>query len=421
MRIGRTLPPAATPIGLAAFLSGLISIGRGDKELRRFQEEMKGHYGVRHCFLVSSGKAALTLILLALKDLQPERQRVILPAFTCFSVPSAVVRAGLDIGLCDQHPETFDFDFDRLPAILQPEKASQERADAEGDRPTGAARPLAVLSTHLFGYQSDVDRLRKVIADPGIAIIEDAAQAMGEVSAQGKLGTLGDVAFFSLARGKAFSTVEGGVILTNRDDLAERLAARLKSIPQYDLRSHLNLMVTALALMLLMHPRLFWMPKALPFLRLGETLFDVDFPIRGMSAFQAGLTRNWQERLNVLREGRQGKVRRLLAGLRAAQCAGLVMSLATPALIRLPIRIASGPRKLALLNESNRLGLGIMPVYPSSIDAIPELKARIRGGPFPIAAARARELVTLPTHGFLTDADLVAITELVARVSRPAF
>ena len=76
-----------------------------------------------------------------------------------------------------------------------------------------------------------MEGLRTVLRDPGVAIVEDAAQAMGEASEGGKLGALGDVGFFSLGRGKALSCMEGGVILTNRDDIAEGLRDILPRLP----------------------------------------------------------------------------------------------------------------------------------------------------------------------------------------------
>src|SRR5947208_14968816 len=118
MRIGRTLPPAATPIGVREIVSGLCGIFRGRKELGRFRSELKEHFGVKHCFLVSSGKAAFTLILLALKELFPDRDEVLIPAFTCYSVPSSVVPSGRRIRLCDVRPDSFDFDFDKLSTLL---------------------------------------------------------------------------------------------------------------------------------------------------------------------------------------------------------------------------------------------------------------------------------------------------------------
>ena len=56
-----------------------------------------------------------------------------------------------------------------------------------------------------------------------------------------------------------------------------------------------------------------------------------------------------------------------------------------------------------------------MPAYPTSINAIPELRGKIPGGPFPVAECYARELVTLPTHAYVTDEDFDEIGELVSR------
>jgi perosamine synthetase len=428
MRVGRTLPPAATPIDVGAIASGLCGLFRGQRELDRFEQELKEYFGVRHCFLVSSGKAAFTLILLALKELSPDRDEVLLPAFTCYSVPSSVVRAGLRIRLCDQRPDNFDFDFAQLLTAVFGAPAAQagaHGADWQSVHATVVAastgnplkRILAVVPTHLFGYPADVAKLRNLIRDPRIAIVEDAAQAMGEATAERKAGTLGDVSFFSLARGKAFSAVEGGVILTDRNDLAEALNRLVGGLPRYGLLSRLKLIFMATALMLLMHPRLFWIPRGLPFLKLGETLFETDFPILKMSSFQAGLTKNWQRKLEKLREIRKSKVNRWIDILEADGKHGSVFARSRSlALLRLPLRVSNEKKRAALLRESATMGLGIMPAYPTSIDAIPELRGKIDEGKFPVAERRARELVTLPTHGYLTESDMVAVGRLVSRV-----
>ena len=110
MRIGRTLPPAASPIGWTYLLAGLVRLLRGQREVERFTNGLTAYFDKRHCFLVSSGKAALTLILLALKEQYPKRNEVIIPAYTCYSVPSAIVRAGLKIKPCDLAEKGFDFE-----------------------------------------------------------------------------------------------------------------------------------------------------------------------------------------------------------------------------------------------------------------------------------------------------------------------
>jgi dTDP-4-amino-4,6-dideoxygalactose transaminase len=57
-----------------------------------------------------------------------------------------------------------------------------------------------------------------------------------------------------------------------------------------------------------------------------------------------------------------------------------------------------------------------MPFYPTSINAIPELRGKIEGGAFPVAESCARELVTLPTHGYLTEDDVTKSGRLISRV-----
>ena len=431
MRIGRTLPPAATPIGVREIASGVCGIFRGRKELDRFRSELKEHFGVKHCFLVSSGKAAFTLILLALKELFPDRDEVLIPAFTCYSVPSSVVRAGLRIRLCDLRPDSLDFDFARLSTMLSKAPPAQTEArpagrasgsavdtrDAAGSSRDSIKRVLAVVPTHLFGYPADVTRLRRLNRDPGVTIVEDAAQAMGETREERKVGTLGDVSFFSLGRGKAFSVVEGGVVLTNRDEIAEGLNRFVTQLPSYGLLPLLNVIFKAAALMVLLNPRLFWVPRTMPFLKLGETLFEPHFPILRMSSFQAGLAKNWRGRLEKLRDVRKKNVNRWITVLEASRTHGSnFLRSRSLGLLRFPLRVSDGKKQESLLRESARMGLGIMPVYPTSINAIPELRGKIEGGAFPVAESCARELVTLPTHGYLTEDDAMELSRLISRV-----
>lgn len=396
MHIGRTLPPAAAPFDVRSLISGFAAIPGGRRELERFRRELKQQFGMKHCFLVSSGQAALTLILLALKELSPGRDEVLIPAFTCYSVPASIVRAGLRIRLCDVRPDGIGLDAAQLRAVA-------------------SAKLLAAVPTHLFGLPTDVAEARELLRDPQVAIVEDAAQAMGETAEAGKLGTLGDVGFFSLGRGKALSCVEGGVILTNRNDIAEALGRLLLRVPGYGLAGLLTLIFKAAALMVLTRPRLFWLPRSLPFLRLGETLFDPSIPIRRMSSFQAGLSRGWRQKLERMRDVRRRNVTRWIGAL---DTESLFLDGAKRALPRLPLRIREFGAREALLTESARRGLGIMPVYPSSIAAIPELEAMFGDATFPVADRCARELVTLPTHSYLTEHDVQRVGRLISRTLR---
>jgi dTDP-4-amino-4,6-dideoxygalactose transaminase len=87
-----------------------------------------------------------------------------------------------------------------------------------------------------------------------------------------------------------------------------------------------------------------------------------------------------------------------------------------PGLLRFPLRISDKKKRESLLRESTARGLGIMTVYPTSINAIPELKGKFGGGAFPVAESCARELVTLPTHGYLTEDDVSKLSRLISRI-----
>ena len=90
MKIGRTIPPAAAPIRLKDVWYGLRGLVSPDGALKAAEDTIREEFGVAHVFLVSSGTAALALTLEALKALSPRRE-VVIPAYTCFSVPAAVL------------------------------------------------------------------------------------------------------------------------------------------------------------------------------------------------------------------------------------------------------------------------------------------------------------------------------------------
>ncbi len=393
MRIGRTLPPAASPIGWTNFAFGLLGLTKGQVARDDFAVDLSQHFKQRHCFLVSSGKAALTLILKALHQRYPDRDEVLIPAFTCYSVPSAIARAGLNVRLCDIAENSLDFDLSLIVQQLDKKKL------------------LCVIPTHLFGLPADIAALRALITDPQITIVEDAAQAMGgEVQGQ-KLGTLGDVGFFSLGRGKALSTVEGGVILTNNDELAALIRQSYEALPEYQLTEQVKLILYAIALNLLMHPWLFWLPKSLPFLKLGETIYDSGFNIKKLTPFQAGLGRHWRNTLATSKKVRSthvGDWQSIVTGSFTARTDGKPQPL-----IRFPLLLDSPHQVKSLLSRSDDAGLGVSISYPDAIHRIPQITDQFVGQEYPNAVNTVQRLVTLPVHRYLTKKEMLTIsTEL---------
>jgi dTDP-4-amino-4,6-dideoxygalactose transaminase len=409
LRIGRTVPPASAPLGLTEILNGLRGLGRGSREVERFRSELMSFFEVRHCFLVSSGKAALTLILQALHDRHPRRREVLIPAFACYSLPSAIRRAGLVPRLCDVDPRTLDYDERHLGRSL-----SAVRLEAGG----AGSGLLAAVSVHLFGRPVDTARLRSAIPDPDVAVIEDAAQAMGARGGGRRVGLEGDVGFFSLGRGKAWTTGEGGIIVTRRDEIAAAIGKRVAQLPGYGMGALAALALRVAALSLLQRPAFFWIPRLIPFLRVGDTIYDPSFPMRRFSAFQAGLARGWQARLDAFRRRRRQSVlywERMPLPDGLTRCGGAAEG-APIDFIRYPLRIVRPRLWREILARSQAQGLGIMLTYPGSIDEIPELKGELKGQDFPAARRLSQEILTLPVHPLLTDRDRSHIAALMRAV-----
>jgi len=355
MRIGRTLPPAAAPIYLRDIISGIRGLFSGQRELDRFESELKDYFGVKNCFLFSSGKAALAFTLSTLHEMSSQRDEVVMPAYVCYSVPSAVVHAGLKVVPCDMNPYTLEMDLEKLSQLLRD-------------------TTLCVIVPHLFGIPAQMSKVAELCHKKDIILIEDAAQTLG-VTYNGKmLGTQGDIGFFSLGRGKSISTVEGGILVVKDPSLSKQLRDRRAQLCSYTSVEKGVLLLKALFLSLFSRPSLYWFPKLLPFLRLGDTIFDPKFPIKKMSEIQAGLARNWKEKLSDFNARRVKNAQVFLKELsNNLSISFFSKNGSTPVCLRLPLFIEETDEKEHILSESEKKGLGIMFTYPDSIDGIPEL------------------------------------------------
>ncbi len=396
MRFGRTLPPAASPIPLVDVFRALPSCLFTDTLDERFAKEIRQEFGSKYCFLVSSGRVALTLSLLALKEIYPGLDQVLLPAFTCYSVPAAIKRAGLRVKLCDLAPSSLDFDKRHLQEIIWSDRSKP--------------KILCVLVPHLFGCPADLVGIRAIVG-PGIPVIEDAAQGMGETFNNKKLGTSGDIGFFSLGRGKALSTMEGGVIVTDRDDFANIIKVLIAPLTGHRILDSLSLGVKTLMVAILQQPSLFWLPKALPFLRLGETLYDPDFALHRLPYFQVKLAVNWRHRLEHHRQARRMNIHYWQQNLPAGYM--LVCRHKDISLIRLPILAQTKEQRDNILNQGEHQGLGIMPAYPTPINKITALEDDFLGQDYLQADEICNRLLTIPVHEYVQDRDNELILALL--------
>ncbi len=191
----------------ACLESGWLTMG---PRIEAFEGEIARRIGRKHAVAVSSGTAALELALRS-AGVSPGDE-VIVPNLSFVACAHAVVSVGAIPVLCD------------LESALRPVLSAEDVARRLSDRTT------AVLAVHMFGYPADLDGLRRICEPAGVAVIEDAAQAIGATFPDGSaVGSGGVAGCFSFFAKKQVPVGEGGMILCDDDSIAER--ARL-------LRSH---------------------------------------------------------------------------------------------------------------------------------------------------------------------------------------
>ena len=178
-----------------------------------YEDELKRLTGCSHVVLVDSGRAALWLILEALKSQYPGRDEVILPAYTGASVACAVHQAGLKIVLCDVEKQSFAFDQRHLRKLC-------------------GRQPLAILAHHLFGLSEDHVETHSICRDHGVIVIEDICQALGAKSNGQMLGATGDIAFASFMLGKPTTAGRGGAILIREGRFYDYVVKGTRELPQ---------------------------------------------------------------------------------------------------------------------------------------------------------------------------------------------
>lgn len=390
MKIKRMLPPAAAPLRPNDLWRGFLGLFSGAKPVRRLESEIGEYFGTRHLFGVSSGKAALTVILLALKSLSP-RRKVIVPAYTCFSVPAAVLKAELDLVPCDIDPATLDFDYGLLEASID-------------------ENTLCVVSTHLLGLAADLDRVRGLCRERGIYLVEDAAQAMGAEYRGKKIGAVGDVGFFSFGRGKNITCGSGGMIVTNSDRLAEAIGRAHARLPASGFFQSAGTLLEMTLMALFIRPPFYWFPAGLPFLKLGQTFFHREFPMERLSGLKAALLRNWKRRLEESNRARREN----------GACFRKRLRLKTPGgdgeattYLRFPVLMSDRSERDALYRLLDAEGMGAGCMYPTPINEIDEIKGMFEGMRFPGAKEAAETLLTLPTHPFVSEKDRARISDLI--------
>jgi dTDP-4-amino-4,6-dideoxygalactose transaminase len=174
-------------------------VGDGPREVESFEREFAEHLGSRHALCVNAGSSALICGLIG-AGVGPGDE-VIAPAYTWNATPNAVIASGAT-------PVLAEVD-DSL--TLDPEDVARKIGP----------KTKAILPVHMRGAPANMEALTAIAREHGLVLLEDVCQAAGASFRGRRLGTFGDAGAFSLQFNKIITTGEGGVMITDRDDLYE--------------------------------------------------------------------------------------------------------------------------------------------------------------------------------------------------------
>jgi dTDP-4-amino-4,6-dideoxygalactose transaminase len=189
-------------------------------EVRALEAEIAAYCGAKHGIGLSSGTDALLIALMAYG--YGPGDEVVTSPYTFFATGGTIARVGARPVFLDIDPATYNLRPDVVEQFL--EKDCERRADQLYDRRTGG-RVRAIMPVHLYGQCADMDAFAKLAGRFGLALIEDAAQAIGSECPGGRragsIGDIGCLSFFPTKNLGAFG--DAGMCVTNDDALAAKL------------------------------------------------------------------------------------------------------------------------------------------------------------------------------------------------------
>jgi dTDP-4-amino-4,6-dideoxygalactose transaminase len=194
-------------------------------KVREFEERIASYSDARHGIGVSSGTDALLLALMAL-DVGPGDEVITTP-YTFFATAGVIARLNARPVFCDIDPATFNLSPETVTEFIRTE--CEERNGVLINRRTGGC-VRAIMPVHLYGQMADMDAILAIAKQHGLAVVEDAAQAIGAEFADGRrAGSLGDIGCFSFFPTKNLGAFgDAGMCVTNDDELASNL--RIKRV-----------------------------------------------------------------------------------------------------------------------------------------------------------------------------------------------
>jgi CDP-6-deoxy-D-xylo-4-hexulose-3-dehydrase len=167
-----------------------------------FEKKWSEWLGVKYSVFVNSGSSAnLAGIYSLILSQRMKNNKIVVPAVSWVTTVTPTIQLGLEPIMCDCDKDNLGLDIDHLKQIIEEEN------------------PSAIILVHVLGYPNHMNEIIELCKENDILLIEDTCESIGSSYEGKKLGTFGDLSTFSFYFGHHMSTIEGGMISTNDEDL----------------------------------------------------------------------------------------------------------------------------------------------------------------------------------------------------------
>jgi perosamine synthetase len=404
--------PSFSPAEAWICTKQMLGMGAPESAVGEFEATFAEFIGARHAIMVPSARYGLFLLLEALGI--GEGDEVIIPGLTYFAIPAMTELSGAKPIFADIGLNTHVLDV-----------AAFEAAITEKTR--------AVIPTHLFGTPADMDPIKAIAKKHNIAVIEDCAQATGARYKGARVGAIGDHAYYTFGLTKNITTLSGAMVTTDDDQVASHIRSTIQASGLSPAGKSIKEALTGTAMFIATHPWLYWwtvhptvvmgnaMGKDPIHERFGEAERTYDVLPKSYQdhararAVQGAVGIKQLERIEALNGARMRNGQALDAGL------GDVDGLSLPAYPdgSAPIYmsfVVHHPDRDALMIALRAHGVDTTTGYMNDLSDHPLFEAHRR--PCPNAAKANRELLHIPVHPNLTDADVAHLIASIRAASQ---
>jgi len=359
-----------------------------------WQKSLEDFFEIADYVFTTSGTAALIYALSVLKKKRPAQTEVILPAYTCPDVLSAVIYSELTPVLVDLKTDSTQLDLDALNSSIN-------------------KNTLAIIAIDLFGLPENYTELSKLAKTNNIFIVRDSAQSFSNDIVQSIKDV--DAIVFTFGRGKPVTLLGCGMVLFNKS-IQHRNNNQLNQLQS---SSVVKFFIRSVIYNMLVNKNIYWWVEKFPFLNIGKTEYHeyageivsysalIKFLPQNIASFLGATTDVQKFLINAIDDLPSSKIKLPFSH-------GTVTEY--DRLNRLPVLISDLNIRERIYKELNSNGLGASKMYPTALPDIANVPKLFSNQNYPQASKFSMHVLTLPVHEMVLMEDAMKMIEIIKRL-----